>query len=212
LISSLRGGDLAQAYVWRGITYARFKGDWDRAIADFSEALRLGSKDPGAHAGRAAANLRKGDIDRALPDLNEGLRLDPRHPGVRNVFGIYYTKKGDYERALTEVNEALRLSPQYLYAFSTRGDIYENKGEFNRALADFRMALSFDPDKKQRGGQEAAEGIGRVEQKLAAVGGSAGPRGRNSRLHALDRGEKAGRRRSRPSLRLARCRLPAVPG
>jgi hypothetical protein len=23
-----RGGDLAQAYLWRGITYIRFKGDW----------------------------------------------------------------------------------------------------------------------------------------------------------------------------------------
>ena len=36
------------------------------------------------------------------------------------------------------------------------------------ALADYRVALSFDPDKKQVGGREAAEGIARVEQKLAA--------------------------------------------
>ena len=173
LISSRtrHGGDLAQAYVWRGITYVRSKSDWDRAIADFGEALRLGSKDPGAYAGRAAAYIRKGDVDRALPDLNEGLRLDPRHPGVRNVFGYYYDKKGDYERALTEVNEAIRLSPQYSYAFNTRGEIYENKGEYNHALADFRTALTFDPDKKQRAGLEAAEGIARVEQKLAAIGG-----------------------------------------
>jgi hypothetical protein len=42
LISTQRGGDLARAYIWRGITYSRFKGDWDRAIADFDEALRLG--------------------------------------------------------------------------------------------------------------------------------------------------------------------------
>jgi tetratricopeptide (TPR) repeat protein len=171
LIETRHGGDLAQAYVWRGITYTRFKGDWDRAIADFSEALRLGSKDPGAYAGRAAGYIRKGDVDRALPDLNEGLRLDPRHPGVRNVFGYYYGKKGDYERALTEVNEAIRLSPQYSYAYNTRGEIYENKGEYNHALADFRTGLNLDPDKKQRAGLEAAEGIGRVEQKLAAVGG-----------------------------------------
>jgi tetratricopeptide (TPR) repeat protein len=170
LISSntLRGRELAQAYVWRGITYIRFKGDWDRAIADYNDALRLDPKNVGAYAGRAAANLRKGDIDRALPDLNEGLRLDPMHSGVRNVLGYYYSKKGDYERALTEVNEALRLYPQYLYAFNTRGDIYENKGELNKALADFRTALSFDPDKRQRGGLEAAEGIARIELKLGA--------------------------------------------
>jgi Tfp pilus assembly protein PilF len=170
LISTRRGSELAQAYIWRGITYSRFKGDWDRAIADFDEALRLGSKDPGAYAGRAAANLRKGNIDLALPDLNEGLRLDPRHPGVRNVFAYYYNKKGDDARALTEVNEALRLSPQYSYAFNTRGEIYESKRELNHALADFRAALGLDPDKKQRAGIEAAEGIARVEGKLAAIG------------------------------------------
>ena len=173
LISSktLRGGELAQAYLSRGLIYIRFKADWDRAIADYDEALKLNPKIAGAYTGRAAANLRKGNIDRALPDLNEGLRLDPKSPGVRNVFGYYYNKKGDHERALTEVNEALRLYPQYLYAFSNRGEIYESKGEYNKALADFRMALSLDPDKKQIGGREAAEAIARIEQKLAAVAG-----------------------------------------
>jgi tetratricopeptide (TPR) repeat protein len=171
LISSgtLRGGDLAEAYIWRGITYIRFKGDWDRAIADFGEAIRLGTKDPAAYAGRAAAYIRKGDTDRSLPDLNEGLRLDPRHPGVHNVLGYYYNKKGDLARALTEANEALRLSPQYSYAFNTRGEIYESKGELDKALVDFRAALGLDPDKRQRAGMEAAEGIARVEQKLTAI-------------------------------------------
>jgi tetratricopeptide (TPR) repeat protein len=173
LISSktLRGSELAQAYVSRGLIYIRFKADWDRAIADYDEALKLNPKFAGAYAGRAAANLRKGNIDRALPDLNEGLRLDPKSPGIHNVFGYYYNKKGDHERALTEVSEALRLYPQYLYAFSNRGEIYESKGEYTKALADFRMALSLDPDKKQIGGREAAEGIARIEQKLAAVAG-----------------------------------------
>jgi tetratricopeptide (TPR) repeat protein len=166
---TLRGGDLAQSYVWRGITCIRFKGDWDRAIADFTEALRLGSKDPGAYAGRAAAYVRKGDFDRALPDLNEGVRLDPKHAGIRNVLGYYYNnKKGDYERGLTEVNESLRLAPQYAYAFNTRGEIYENKGEYNHALADFRTALTGDPNKTQRLGVESAEAIARIEGKLAA--------------------------------------------
>ena len=77
-----------------------------------------------------------------------------------------------YARALTEVNEALRLSPQYSYAFNTRGEVYENKGEFDKALADFRAALGLDPDKRQRAGLEAAEGIARIEQKLAAIGGA----------------------------------------
>jgi tetratricopeptide (TPR) repeat protein len=170
--NSLRGDDLAQAYLWRGITHSRNTGDWDRAIADFSEAIRLGTKDAGAYAGRAGAYIRKGEIDRALTDLNQALALDPKHPGVRNVFAYYYLKKGDHGRALTEVNESIRLAPRYLYAVSTRGDIYEAKGEFNNALVDFRNALGLDPDKKQRGGRYAADSITRVEGKLFAAAGA----------------------------------------
>ncbi len=169
---TLRGADLAQAYLWRGITHARNSGDWDRAIADFSEAINLGSRDAGAYAGRAAAYIRKGEIDRALPDLNQGLILDPKHAGVRNVFGYYYFMKGDYGRALTEANESIRLSPRYLYAFATRGEIYEAEGELNNALIDFRTALSLDPDKKQRGGRQADDSIRRIEGKLFALAGA----------------------------------------
>src|SRR5262249_3172607 len=169
--NTLRGGDLAQVYVSRGVTLIRFKSDWDRAIADYDAAVRLDPTNATAHAGHAGAYILKGNVDRAWPDLNEGLRLNPKHSGIRNVLGMYYNKKGDYERALTKVNEALRLYPQYLYAFNTRAEIYESKGELNKALADFRAALGLDPDRKQRGGRDAAEGIARIEQKLAALGG-----------------------------------------
>ena len=172
LISSkkLRGADLVNAYTWRGITHVRFKGEWDKAIADFSEAIRLDPKNTTAYAGRAASHLRKGNLDRGLADLNEGRRIDPKHVGIHNVFGIYYTLKGDYDRALVELNEALRLSPQYQFAYIHRGETYEHKGELNKALADFRTALSFDPTQKGTAGRQAAEGIRRVEQKLAALG------------------------------------------
>lgn len=124
---------------------------------------------PVAHAVRGASFVRKGDYDRALVDLNEALRLDPKNASVHNSFGVYYNVKGEYPRALAALNEAIRLNPRFLYAYKNRGVAYEGQGDLNKALVDFRMALSIDPEKKQTGGREAAEGIQRVEQKLAAV-------------------------------------------
>jgi tetratricopeptide (TPR) repeat protein len=170
--NTLRGADLAQAYFWRGITRGRNTDDWDAAIADYNEAIKLGSKDAGVYAGRAAMNIRKGDLDRALPDVNQALAIDPKHAGARSVFGHYHLKKGDYGRALTEVNESIRLAPRYLYAFITRGEIYEAKGELNNAVTDFRTALGIDSEKKQRGGREADDGIRRVEGTLFALAGA----------------------------------------
>jgi tetratricopeptide (TPR) repeat protein len=125
-----------------------------------------------AHAVRGASFVRKGDYDRALVDLNEALRLDPNNASVHNAFGVYYNAKGDHDRALPALNEAIRLNPRFLYGYRNRGVTHENRGDLNKALADFRVALDLDPDKRQTGGQEAAEGIRRVEQKLAAIAGA----------------------------------------
>ena len=104
--------------------------------------------------------------------MNESKRLNPNSGTVHNVFGLYYNAIGDYDRALVEFNESLRLFPQYLYAYKNRAvtyEHYEHKGELVAALADFRIALSMDPAKKEIGGKEAAEGIARIEARLATV-------------------------------------------
>ena len=76
---------------------------------------------------------------------------------------------GDYGSAIAEYNTAIRISPQYLYPYRSRAEAYEARGDLAAALADYRVALSLDPGKQQIGGKEAAEGIARVEQKLAAA-------------------------------------------
>ena len=53
------------------------KGDQDRAIADYDQAIRL---DPGlahAYANRGSAYTDKMDYDRAIADLDQAIRLDP---------------------------------------------------------------------------------------------------------------------------------------
>ena len=69
--------NLALAYNNRGMTY-NGTGEYDRAIADYSEAIRLNPKDPAAYNNRGNAYSRKGEYDRAIADLNEAIRLDPK--------------------------------------------------------------------------------------------------------------------------------------
>ena len=105
--------------------------------------------------------------------MNEAKRLNPNSGTVHNVFGLSYNAIGDYNGALVEFNESLRLLPQYLYAYKNRAITYEHKGELAAELADFRIALSMDPAKKEIGGREAADGIARVEARLATSHGKA---------------------------------------
>ena len=70
----------------RGYAY-RDKGDTDRAIADFNEAIRLDPKNAIAYTNRGLAYGDKGDTDRAIADLTEAIRLDPKN-------AIAYTNRG----------------------------------------------------------------------------------------------------------------------
>src|SRR5262249_16559641 len=53
------------------------KGDRDRAIADYNEAIRLDPENAMAFNNRGASYANKGDRDRAIADYNEAIRLNP---------------------------------------------------------------------------------------------------------------------------------------
>jgi len=174
--NTLTGRDLAQVTIRSCYLYAR-RGDdnFDRAISDCTAMLRLEPNNGYALAYRAASYVRKDNFDAAEADLNQALRLVPQDTGVRSVAGYFHFMRGDNDRAMAELTEALRLNPKNASAFRTRGLVWESKGDYSKALADFRTALRSDPDKKETLGREAADGIARMERKLAAVHPSSTP-------------------------------------
>jgi tetratricopeptide (TPR) repeat protein len=58
----------------RGLAYSA-KGDNDRAIADYNQAISLAPKDGHAYFYRALAYSAKGDNDRAIADYNQAISL-----------------------------------------------------------------------------------------------------------------------------------------
>src|SRR5215813_10791196 len=116
-------------------------GDYDRAIAAFSDAMRLDPKNALAFANRGVAYERKGDMDRAIADFNEAIRLDPNYALAFFSRGIAYARKGDNDRAIADFNEAIRLDPKNALAFANRGIAYGKKGDNDRAITDYSEAI-----------------------------------------------------------------------
>ena len=115
--------NLAIAYYSRGLAYYD-KGDDDRAIADYNEAIRLDPKSAYAYSNRGLAYDHKGDLDRAIADYNEAIRLDPKYALAYFNRGNAYYQKGDDDRAIADYNEAIRLDPKYAFAYNNRGTAY----------------------------------------------------------------------------------------
>ena len=109
-----------------GATLMQTKATYDRAIADYNEAIRLDPKSALAFRNRGIAYAYKGDHDRAIADYSEAIRLDPKSALAFSHRGVSYAYKGDNDRAIVDYNEAIRLDPNNALAFCNRGRAKRN--------------------------------------------------------------------------------------
>jgi tetratricopeptide (TPR) repeat protein len=138
-------------YATRGGAY-KAKGDYDRAIADYDQVIRL-CQDPGgilyinrgdAYRGEGDYNRAIADYDRAISYFNEEIRFHPNDGYSYTYRGEAYKGKGDYDRAISDFDQAIRLVPNLGYAYYYRGEAYEAKNDPDRAIADFDRAVKID--------------------------------------------------------------------
>jgi tetratricopeptide (TPR) repeat protein len=139
------------AYDYRGMGYWQ-KGEYDSAVADFDEAIRLnptGVQGAAHYIFRGLAYAGKREYDRAISDIDEAARLNPRLPAVRGlasiVRGVVYNGKNDYDRAIVELDQGIRLVPKMAIAYLARGTAYNGKGDYDRAIADVNEAIRLNP-------------------------------------------------------------------
>lgn len=159
------GANLSWAYTNRGFVWEG-KGDYDKAIADYNEAIKLNPQDAIAFNNRGNAWDKKADYDRAIADYNEAIRLDQKYSIAYINRGGMWRSKGDYDKAIADYGEGIRLNPQDASAFNKRGNARFIKGEFSSAAADFAEAQRLWPDiyhaimlylARGRSGSEAGE-------------------------------------------------------
>jgi tetratricopeptide (TPR) repeat protein len=108
-------GDLRRA----AERYVRW--EYNLALKDLDEAIRLDPKCALAFSGRAAAWFTKKEYDKAIKDVGEAVRLEPGRPssGYYIRGAAYYMKKG-YARAVKGLDEAIRLNPKEAEALNSR--------------------------------------------------------------------------------------------
>jgi tetratricopeptide (TPR) repeat protein len=162
------GVDEASAFAWRGYHLSHI-GEYDRAIVDFSEAIRLAPQDGSAYSYRGYAYDQKGDYDRAIADFNEAIRLNPTDANLYNDRGGSYQKKGDAAKAHADFTEAIRLVPHFAQAYANRAKVYVDVRQFDDAIGDCDEAIKLDPKRADafaiRG--SVYEGKGERERALA---------------------------------------------
>ena len=83
--------------------------DYDQAIGDYSEVIRLDPKNVRALSNRGRAYYIKRDYGRATTDLTEAIRLDPNDPSLYTARANAYEATGEIDRADADFAHAKRL-------------------------------------------------------------------------------------------------------
>lgn len=183
-------GDGFVAYYNQGNAYYKV-GDYDQAIENFSQALRLNPKDAHAYLNRGNARSETAQhsaepeqvYKAAIEDFTKALHLKPNYGeaflsrGIVRYESAQYSKnpEREYLQAIYDFNQALRLSPQTAKAFVKRGiahyKLAQYNGELNQgyktAIGDFNQALTLNPQEA-----EAYLKRGTVRYELAQYSGT----------------------------------------
>lgn len=133
------------AYNKRGVVWF-YKGDYDKAILDYSRAIIENLNYAEAYCNRGVAWFFKGNFDRAIDDFTATIKLKKRFFEAYCFRGDAWYKKGKFDRAISDYNATLKINPQYARAYNNRGFIWFRKGEYGLAISDYNRALEIDPD------------------------------------------------------------------
>ena len=139
----------AQALVQQGIQKSNNR-NYNRAIADFTEALRLDPNNADTYIDRGNAYRYRGssgDYEMAIRDYTQAIRLDPNNADAYCYRGIAYNKARVYDLAIADLTQAIRLNPNFADAYNNRGiAVYSNRKDFVRAIADISQAIRLNPN------------------------------------------------------------------
>jgi tetratricopeptide (TPR) repeat protein len=141
---------LAIAYNNRGNAYTA-KSDYDHAIADFDQSIKLNPAYIKPLNNRGVAYLRKGEYDRAIEAFDEAIALHPNYGEAFANRAEAHLRKNEYDRAVRDYDAAIGLDPNLKSVWSGRcwsraivGALQAAMEDCNRALQAATDAATFD--------------------------------------------------------------------
>lgn len=138
---TISGNGRAQAYKLRGDHYRGLR-DWEHALSDYNQVIRMRGDHPGAYYRRSEVYLAQGQYDLALADAERVIRIVPDTPGGYRVrCEIRIAQNADLDLARQDCNRALEINSIDTAALSARGVLNLRARQNHEAWADFDAAI-----------------------------------------------------------------------
>jgi tetratricopeptide (TPR) repeat protein/tRNA A-37 threonylcarbamoyl transferase component Bud32 len=123
------------------------KGELDKAIADFSEAIDRDPSQEMVYAHRGYAYYRKGKWDKAIADFSEVIRRGRKTAKSYYRRGDAYYSKGEYDKARADYRQAFDLNrAEVISHFTDRAAAGARQTQWAKAAADLGKLVELVPD------------------------------------------------------------------
>ncbi len=127
--------------------YWRERGELEKALAFFTEAIKVDSKAADAYYFRASVWEEFGKMDKALDDFNSAIKLrKPFHEGALRLRGDLYQSLHRYDEAIKDYSLLMTANPTD-GVYSSRGTCYMRLNKPAQAVSDFSQAIKIGGSK-----------------------------------------------------------------
>ncbi|GEM_PF-7100911 len=133
----------AEEHYNRGVRLER-QSNWQGAVAEYTEAIRLQPQFPLAYNNRGVAEAILGEYDRAIQDYSEAIKGDPEFAEAYNNRGVAYNDTGNYQNAIADFESAVILDKWQARYYANRGVSYYYLKNYQTAQQDFDKAISLN--------------------------------------------------------------------
>jgi len=130
-------------HYYRGLAWSE-KNEYDKAIAEYTENIRIDPAYVAAYHARGCAWSAKNEHDKAIADFTEAIRLSPTYAAAYCGRGWAWGAKRDIDKAMSDFTEAIRLNPKFSVAYYNRGIAWVAKKELDEGITDFTSAVRVD--------------------------------------------------------------------
>ena len=137
---------LASAYVIRSQIEMNHQKDYNAALADMNEAIKLEPHFAGYFINRAFMKYNLDDYFGAMADYDYALELDPTSVAAHFNRGLLNVEVSENDKAIKDFTYVLNSDPNNFLARYNRALLYAKTGQYDKAIPDYDAVLEKYPD------------------------------------------------------------------
>jgi len=141
----LKDPNIAIIYNIIGISYVNLQTP-EKAILNFTTALRLEKNYNEARGNLGSALLLIGNVDEAIVQIEQALKENPKNSMAWNSLGNAKDQKLQYQDALLAFRKAIEITPNYINAYNSLGVLLNKLNDKDEADKVFKKGLSLSPN------------------------------------------------------------------